>query len=94
MSRPIEDPAERARKYIASMEKALQEYDPLKEGRMVETANIARVSDAIQRYLQDAHFYLTSGKPTTALASIAYAEGLLDALKFLNLTKNVETETQ
>jgi len=94
MSQPSEDPAERARRYIATTEKALQQHNPLKEGIMVEVANIARVSDAIHRYLQDARFYLTSGKPTTALASIAYAEGLLDALKFLNLTRNVETETQ
>jgi FAD synthetase len=94
MSQPSEDPAERARRYIATMEKALQQNNPLKEGMMVEVANIAKVSDAIHRYLQDARFYLTSGKPTTALASIAYAEGLLDALKFLNLTRNVETETQ
>jgi len=93
MSQPSEDPAERARRYIATMEKALQQYNPLKEGIMVEGANIAKVSDAIHRYLQDARFYLTSGKPTTALASIAYAEGLLEALKFLNLT-TTETETQ
>ncbi len=94
MSQPSEDSAERARRYIATMEKALQQNNPLKECRVVEVANIAKVSDAIHRYLQDARFYLTSGKPTTALASIAYAEGLLDALKFLNLTRNVETETQ
>jgi FAD synthetase len=93
MSQHSEDPAERARRYIATMEKALQQNNPLKEGIMVEVANIAKVSDAIHRYLQDARFYLTSGKPTTALASIAYAEGLLDALKFLNLT-TTETETQ
>ncbi|MGA8904632.1 MAG: DUF357 domain-containing protein [Candidatus Bathyarchaeia archaeon] len=93
MSQPSEDPAERARRYIATMEKALQQNNPLKEGVIVEVANIAKISDAIHRYLQDARFYLTSGKPTTALASIAYAEGLLDALKFLNLT-TTETETQ
>lgn len=94
MSQPSEDPAERARRYITTMEKALQQNNPLKEGITVEVANISKVSDAIHRYLQDARFYLTSGKPTTALASIAYAEGLLDALKFLNLTRNVEAETQ
>jgi len=94
MSHPSEDPAERARKYIATMEKTLQLHNPLQEGIMVDAANIAKVSDAIHRYLQDARFYNTNGKPTTALASIAYAEGLLDALKFLKLTKNAETEPQ
>ena len=94
MNNLSEDPSERARKYIATLEKALQQHTPLKEGRMVEAANIAKVSDAIHRYLQDARFYLDNGKPTTSLASIAYAEGLLDALKFLSLTKNIESETQ
>jgi len=94
MSHPSEDPAERARKYIATMDKALQQHNPLQESIMVDAANIAKVSDAIHRYLQDARFYFTNGKPTTALASIAYAEGLLDALKFLKLTKIAETEAQ
>jgi hypothetical protein len=44
--------------------------------------------------LKDARFYLDNGKPTTSLASIAYAEGLLDALKFLNLTKAIEPTPQ
>ncbi len=94
MNNLSEDPSERARKYIATLEKALQQQTPLKEGRMVEVANIAKVSDAIHRYLQDARFYLDDGKPTTSLASIAYAEGLLDALKSLTLTRTIESETQ
>lgn len=94
MNNLSEDPSERARKYIATLEKALQQQTPLKESRMVEAANIAKVSDAIHRYLQDARFYLDDGKPTTSLASIAYAEGLLDALKSLTLTRTIESETQ
>ena len=89
-----EDPSERARRYIATLEKALQQQTPLKEGRMVEATNVVKVSDAIHRYMQDARFYLDNGKPTTSLASIAYAEGLLDALKFLTLTRTLEPETQ
>jgi len=94
MNNLSEDPSERARKYIATLEKALQQQTPLKEGRMVEAANIAKVLDAIHRYMQDARFYLDNGKPTTSLASIAYAEGLLDALKFLTLTGALESETK
>lgn len=94
MNNISEDPSERANKYIATLEKALQQHIPLKEDRMAEATNIAKISDAIHRYLQDARFYLDNGKPTTSLASIAYAEGLLDALKFLSLTKNIESETQ
>jgi hypothetical protein len=94
MSEPSEDPGERARKYIATMEKVLRQHQPLREGARVEDASIAKVTDAIHRYLQDAHFYVSSGKATTALASIAYAEGLLDALIFLNLTQNTEGEAK
>jgi FAD synthetase len=94
MSNMSEDPAERASRYIAILEKALQQHSPLKESKMVGEAGIMKVLDAIHRYLKDARFYIDNGKPTTSLASIAYAEGLLDALKFLNLTKTIGSETQ
>jgi FAD synthetase len=37
----------------------------------------------IQDYLADAKYYKTSGKLETSLTSIAYCEGLLDALRLL-----------
>jgi hypothetical protein len=86
MSKLNEDPSERARSYIANFEKTLQQLILMKGDSKVKAQNIRRVSDTIQRYLQDAHYYLENGKPTTSLASIAYAEGLLDALTFLQLT--------
>ncbi|HEY4656886.1 MAG TPA: DUF357 domain-containing protein, partial [Candidatus Bathyarchaeia archaeon] len=36
-------------------------------------------------YTRDAKHYVNAEKPVTSLACIAYAEGLLDALKFLEL---------
>ena len=80
-----EDPAERAQKYIISFERSLQELVPKKTDSVVKNLNITRISDTIERYLKDAHYYLEHDKPSTSLASIAYAEGLLDALKFLEL---------
>ena len=94
MTNMSEDTSERALRYIATLEKALQHDSPLKESKMVGEDSIMKVTDAIQRYLQDARYYINNGKPTTSLASIAYAEGLLDALKFLNLTKTIASETQ
>ncbi len=87
-----EEPRERAEQYIAKLTEAVQKLIPRTEGVKVKEANIERVSDTIHRYLQDARFYLESGKATTALASIAYAEGLLDALNFLELTKTKTTQ--
>jgi hypothetical protein len=83
-----EDPAERAGRYISKFEEALQNSTILKEKGRVDGAAITRVTDAIHRYLQDARYYLENNRPTTSLASIAYAEGLLDALVFLDLAKS------
>lgn len=88
MSNLSEDPAERARRYIVSLESALGQLIPVKSESIVPAESIGKVfADTIQRYLRDARYYLDNGKPTTSLASIAYAEGLLDALTFLGLTK-------
>jgi hypothetical protein len=85
MSELSEDAAQRSRKYIESFEKALQEAIATKEDSMVRAQDIARISETIERYLEDAHYYLEHNKPSTSLAAIAYAEGLLDGLKFLAL---------
>jgi FAD synthetase len=88
MTEPSEDPAERAQAYIVSFERALHELVPKKKDSLVRNLNITRISDTIERYLKDAHYYLEHDKPSTSLASIAYAEGLLDALKFLELVES------
>ena len=82
-----ENPAERAERYIQSFESALQKNQILIVDSSIKTASIKIVSDALQRYLKDARYYLENQKPTTSLVSIAYAEGLLDALVYLGLTK-------
>ena len=81
-----EDPSERAQRYIAALTAAFRNAKVKTFDTTVREANILRVRDTIQRYLQDAQHYLGEGRPTTALASVAYAEGLLDALSFLELS--------
>jgi len=85
-----ENPAERAERYIQSFESALEKNQILTGDSAVKAASIKIVSDALQRYLKDARYYLKNQKPATSLASIAYAEGLLDALSYLGLTKPLE----
>lgn len=87
MSEISEDPAERARNYIATFEKSLQNSKQVEQNTAVKAVDIKRVRDAMLRYLQDANYYLEHDKPATSLASIAYAEGLLDALTFLRLAE-------
>ena len=87
MSQLSEDPAERARKYITNLEGTLQQFTLVKADTALKQENITMVADTIRRYLQDSRYHLENNKPATALASIAYAEGLLDALLFLDLAE-------
>jgi FAD synthetase len=87
MSELSENPAERAKRYIALFEKAFQELVPEKEDTLVKAEHVRRISDMMGRYLKDAQHYLAHNKPSTSLAAVAYAEGLLDALKFLELAE-------
>ena len=87
-----EDPTSRARKYITALTLALRKTKTRTTDTSVTAVNIQRVTDAAQRYLQDAEHYLNNQRPSTSLASVAYAEGLLDALVFLELTKAEASE--
>jgi FAD synthetase len=90
MSSLSEDPAVRSRKYIANLAEAFRRVTIKSEDTRVKALNIGRVTDAIQRYMRDAQHYLDVGRFSTALASVAYAEGLLDALTFLELAQDSE----
>ncbi|MGA2237658.1 MAG: DUF357 domain-containing protein [Candidatus Bathyarchaeia archaeon] len=74
-----EDPGERARTYLAAIERAL------KLAEVVSNPDALRVVDYAKRYVADSKYYLETGKPTTALASVAYAEGLLDSLSIMGV---------
>ena len=87
-----EDAGSRARRYIAALKSALGKTRARTDDVGVTAVNIRRVADAVERYLQDAEHYLNEGRPSTSLASVAYAEGLLDALVFLELTTAEITE--
>ena len=87
MSSLNEDPGSRARRYIENLTAELEKTSTTKDTALVKTSSIDRVTDAIRRYVQDARHYLDQGRATTSLASVAYAEGLFDALKFLELTQ-------
>jgi hypothetical protein len=87
MSKISEDPKERAERYIANLSNTLDKITMNDEDSIVLATNVSRVADAVQRYMDDAQHYLNESRPATSLASIAYAEGLLDALTFLGLAR-------
>jgi FAD synthetase len=82
-----EDAGQRAEKYIANVEKALESLVQTDMPATIAKNDVTKVVDTVRRYVSDSEYYLQSGKSMTALASISYAEGLLDAIKFLGLAK-------
>lgn len=74
-----EDPAERTRTYLAAIER------PLKLAESAGNPEALRVVEYAKRYVADSRYFLETGKPTTALASVAYAEGLLDSLSIMGV---------
>lgn len=73
-------------KYIISAEKAMKEIE-LKGAVSVTEENVANILGYVENYLEDAKYYKTQGKLETSLTSIAYCEGLLDALRLLGAVK-------
>jgi len=80
-----EDPGERARTYLDAVEKAL------KTAETMNNRDALRIVDYARRYVADSRYFLETGKPATALASVAYAEGLLDSLTILGLADSSGT---
>jgi FAD synthetase len=78
---------ERATKYLETATKSLRALTANKSPRMISSPQVDQVSSLARDYARDANHYLSNRKPVTALACIAYAEGLLDALKFLELAE-------
>jgi FAD synthetase len=74
-------------KYIEKTERALQE---LKTVQCLASPDAERVKDVVEeakRYLEDAKYYLDRKRFDTSLASVAYCEGLLDALRMLGFVE-------
>jgi FAD synthetase len=74
-------------KYIASAEKVLNtlQKNPLPAAITEEALN--EILSYIMDYLKDAKYYKAQGKLETSLTSVAYCEGLLDALRLMGAVK-------
>jgi len=76
-----------ASKYIVSAEKVLKEMQRTKGSINVTEECVDNILSYATDYLEDAKYYKTQKKLETSLTSIAYCEGLLDALKLLGAVK-------
>ena len=72
-------------KYIGNSEKIFVEIKIKKEAETPSPEQIAEVIEYAKRYLSDAKYYGEKQQYETGLVSIAYCEGLLDALRLLKL---------
>jgi FAD synthetase len=74
-------------KYIESAEKVLKDLEQTKVAITVPEADVVKVLNWASDYLEDAKYYKAQGKLETSLTSVAYCEGLLDALRLLRGVK-------
>ena len=78
---------ELARKYVANLDHAFKTLELRAGGPLsaVREEDISYTLDLARRYHEDARRFLQEGRPLTSIAASSYAEGLLDALRFLGL---------
>ncbi len=70
-------------KYIQNTERVLAEITLSRATVNVDREKINSVVNTARRYLKDAKYYQDRKEFETGLASVAYSEGLLDALRLL-----------
>ena len=81
-----ETPAEKAKRYLSSVEKVLTTVELSKGSSSFDERLIQSVVNTARSYVDDAKHYLQE-RPSTALAAVSYAEGLLDALRLLGIAR-------
>jgi len=76
-----------ASKYIESAERVFTQIRIPNTVTQLDEEKIRSAVEHAKRYLEDAKYYRSKSKLETSLASIAYCEGLLDALKLLGIVE-------
>ncbi|MCW4024199.1 MAG: DUF357 domain-containing protein [Candidatus Bathyarchaeota archaeon] len=74
-------------KYIGSAEKVLANLEKNPPPIAITEEGLNEILSYTRDYLEDAKYYKDAGKLETSLTSVAYCEGLLDALRLLGAVK-------
>ena len=74
-------------KYIASAEHVFSEIKIIETCTSLDSNRLTKILESAKAYLADAKYYRDKKRFETSLASVAYCEGLLDALKLLGVVK-------
>jgi FAD synthetase len=80
-----ESASDRTERYLEATSASLKRLRTKRLPATIAPSQLDYVLELVRGYVKDAHHYAEKRKPVTSLACIAYAEGLLDALKFLEL---------
>jgi len=78
---------ELATKYIRNSEAVLAEIKLSQDVVVIDEDKIKSIVESAKHYLNDAKYYYEKNKVETSLASVAYCEGLLDALRLLGVVE-------
>ena len=74
-------------KYIQNTERVFAEMKLSPDAVHVDREKARDIVDVAKRYLEDAKYYRDRKQFETGLASVAYGEGLLDALRLLGIAE-------
>ena len=74
-------------KYVGSTEYVIKNMETVEGSINIDGQSIGKVVEYVKAYLEDAKYYRDRKKFEVSLASVAYCEGLLDALKLLGALK-------
>jgi hypothetical protein len=78
---------ELASKYISSAEHVFNHMEISETPVTLDFPHVSNVIDFAKDYLEDARYYREKKKFEVSLTSIAYCEGLLDALRLLGAVR-------
>jgi FAD synthetase len=78
---------ELASEYIRKTERVFEGLMMVEGFARPEAESVKEVVEEAKRYLHDAKYYLGKRRFETSLASVAYCEGLLDALRMLGFVE-------
>ncbi len=74
-------------KYIRNTERVFAEMRLSHGVAHIDRKRASNIVDTAKRYLEDAKYYQQKKRFETGLASVAYCEGLLDALRLLEIAE-------
>jgi len=74
-------------KYIHNTERVFAEMKLSHGITHIDRKKASNIIDTAKRYLEDAKYYQQKKRFETGLASVAYSEGLLDALRLLEIAE-------